>query len=304
MIAKNKNGATEEKHLLKRCMTIIRETKEFEKKIGFKETDNFQKYSRSKKYNIFYYHKKADIPFSYLDPVMHDDFVRFNNVEEGKTYLARRGKNIDDFETLLYSPIGVSGGTLITKQLLETDRRLIAYTALHEDCHDNFSLPIHIDEAASDLIGEAGSATLFGRKSVEAYLQESLDRAIKINTAYEKLAAEAEKYKAGKTEFEEFNNKKNKITLAIKSLCYNVKYESGSLTTALSQIHTYTHYFPLIYKTFYKFNGNLGDFFKYMMEISADFKNRAYSEDRQKSFLEQRADERQIENILERLLFK
>jgi hypothetical protein len=153
---KGKESFTERK---KRVIKIIRQIKRFEKSIGFRPTKNFLSYEPSDPkgskecFYAVYFTPKTVLPYSYDDLRMRRRWSGAKPIDISKI-------DSKKYDIYSYQPEAVArrtGGTLIRDNLIKSSLSRLIYLIIHEDWHNNNSLPIYIDESAAEWISHIGA---------------------------------------------------------------------------------------------------------------------------------------------------
>lgn len=137
--------------------TLLREVRDFERRIGFNETANFSSvYSEKGEHSICGYAPRTQLPYSYEDPL-----IRWGNALNEKD--CRAAANDEDVYFTQVEAVGEIG-TAVTSSMLEGKLDRFLYLVIHEDCHDQFDLPYGVEEALCNLLGYKGMAAFAAEK--------------------------------------------------------------------------------------------------------------------------------------------
>ena len=148
---------------------LLREVRGFERRIGFRETENFKEvYAEKGEYSMCGYAPRFQLPYSYEDPG-----IRWGDALNEKD--CRAAANGDDIYFAKVEAIGEIG-TAVTSTMLEGKLDRFLYLVIHEDCHDQFDLPYGVEEALCNLLGYKGMA-VFAEERYGVKARE--DRAIR-----------------------------------------------------------------------------------------------------------------------------
>jgi hypothetical protein len=128
---------------------LLQETRAYERRIGFVETNNFT--DLTKDFEAFYFCGVASrlvLPYSYQDPAITW------TVPESEVECRALGKNADVY----YGESEALGevGTPVTPAMIANKLDRFLYLIIHEDCHDQFDLPAGIEEALCDIVTYKG----------------------------------------------------------------------------------------------------------------------------------------------------
>lgn len=124
---------------------LLDEVRAFERRIGFKDTENFRDvFAERGGYRSCGHASKLSLPYSYQDPA-----IRWINVASERE--CREAAGDDD---VFHAELEATGeiGTSVTSMMLEGKLDRFLYLVIHEDCHDQFDLPYGIEEALCELI--------------------------------------------------------------------------------------------------------------------------------------------------------
>lgn len=148
---------------------LLNETRAFERRIGFTDTDNFTDLAQEQEAFPFCgYASRLTLPYSYEDPAI----TWLDTATEAEC--RARGPDADVY----FNAVEAWGevGTPVTPSMIANKLDRFLYLVIHEDCHDQFDLPYGIEEALCDLITYKGMAVFTGEK-YGSYARE--DRAIR-----------------------------------------------------------------------------------------------------------------------------
>ena len=130
---------------------LLEDIRGFERRIGFRPTDNFRSVSEERKHYLFCgYASPLVLPYSYEDPAIH-----WHDVET-KDECARLGAGGD----IYFGRVEAIGeiGTPVTLSMVSSRLDRFIYVVIHEDCHDQFDLPYGIEEALCNVLAYKGMA--------------------------------------------------------------------------------------------------------------------------------------------------
>ena len=124
---------------------LIDELRAFERRIGFRATDNFLAFSpEHRSYPFCGYAPTLTLPYSYEDPAIR--WIEASSIEE----CASAGSGADTYFGRTEA-VGESG-TPVTRSMTESRLARFMYVVVHEDCHDQFDLPSGIEEALCNVL--------------------------------------------------------------------------------------------------------------------------------------------------------
>ncbi|MDP3999519.1 MAG: hypothetical protein Q8P76_02925 [bacterium] len=271
---------------------LAESVKQFSRQYGFKETKNFRDFSSTGQHCL-YYHPKSRIPFSYLD--MSEKFVSSAILSEA---LEQARVDPDRYDAWLYINMVFAGGTKITPAFLKKKKsqRDQAETILHEDWHDTANLPYHLEEASGELIKIAGAATFLGQeKELDQRLKEKLNWENSVNQKHAELTALAELLAENQIPKPEYFTKKAAL---IKYWPWNEGI------TKIAHWHSYSYYFPLMYRLFYATGKDLHKFTQILLNLPPNINGNApkWRGSAKQYFHNTRAAEIRIESYLEQII--
>jgi len=131
---------------------LLNEVRAYERRIGFVDTDNFADLTQD--YDAFYFCGVASplvLPYSYEDPA-----ITWTEPESEEECSEQASKDTDVY----YGASEALGevGTPVTPSMIANKLDRFLYLVMHEDCHDQFNLPVGIEEALCDVITYKGIA--------------------------------------------------------------------------------------------------------------------------------------------------
>jgi len=178
---------------------LIAEIKDFERELGFAETENFKTYSPElEAYHYLFYTPSLQLPYSLDDPTLISAIGTRDSV-----YL-----DFNKYDAYFYSIPSVAGeGTPVTESLLKAPLYRFIQIIFHEDWHEQIDLPHGLEEPSAEIIGYA-SAVLFARdrfgqdSQVYRTLVKHFDNKLKESEVYVEYYAKLEtlyaQYQEGK----------------------------------------------------------------------------------------------------------
>jgi len=278
---------------------LIDEVKVFEKSLGMKPTENFLHYkAKEDSYNLLFYCRKDVMPFSYLDPQLVSMKSTIDNLEGNIEELAKIGVTPEEYDIYFYTTQGLSGGTVITKSLLNSDPEEIVAIVLHEDFHDNVSIPFHFNEAAAVVFGYGGMCKFFGYDPSNV-LRIIHTTAKSYDFCHDELSLLVRRYANGKGDISlaKFMIEKK---IALARLEKRV-YRENVTAANVAQNHSYFHYYGLILQLFKSFDYEPAPFLRFLNDVP--YKVLIGDEGgRQKYFDETRSVERGFTSYVSRYL--
>ena len=136
---------------------LLNEIREYERRIGFAETDNFIDLSREHDaFPVCGYASRLSLPYSYQDPAI----TWLDSATE--VQCLSHGPEADVY----FATVEAWGevATPATPAMITGKLDRFIYLVIHEDCHDQFELPYGIEEALCDLITHKGMAVFTEQK--------------------------------------------------------------------------------------------------------------------------------------------
>ena len=136
---------------------LVEDIRGFERRIGFRPTDNFLTLSEERRsYPFCGYASPLVLPYSYEDPAIH-----WRDVET-KEDCARLSAGGD----IYFGQVEAMGeiGTPVTLSMVSSRLDRFIYVVIHEDCHDQFDLPYGIEEALCNVLAYKGMAAFTDEK--------------------------------------------------------------------------------------------------------------------------------------------
>ncbi len=180
-------------------LQLIEEIKEFEKELGFAETENFKTYSpETEAYHYLFFTPSTQLPYSLDDPALVAAIGTRDSVS----------LDYQKYDAFFYSIPSVAGeGTPVTESLMQAPLDRFMQIIFHEDWHEQVDLPLGLEEPSAEIIGYT-AAMLFCRKKygqdsqVYRTLEKQLDNKLRESQVYgeyyDKLNALYAQYHEGK----------------------------------------------------------------------------------------------------------
>jgi hypothetical protein len=180
----------------------------------------------------------------------------------------------------------------------------MAEVIIHEIWHVQVRLPLHFEESTAVFIGRAGASIFWHDSEDKAHerLQTWLKFAEAINSCHAQISDLAIQLRDGKINLNEYLlERENCIKVANKS-----QARVDNLTPMMvAHYHTYTHYFPLIYRLYDAMDRDLIKLIQALREINEhnEFQD-PVERDPQIWFQKVRGAENKIEVYVENLIQK
>src|SRR5689334_17498001 len=169
----------------------------FERRIGFRETDNFRNVDQeTESYPFCGFSPAFYLPYSYQDPAIR--WIEVKSVDECREE-AGEGMDVYFDQT---EALGESG-TPVTPSMLSGSLVRFVYLVLHEDCHDQFDLPFGIEEPLCNVItyhamdaysGEKDRFSSLERVALRRYAVREPERTRQSKSYYEQLESVYARY--------------------------------------------------------------------------------------------------------------
>jgi hypothetical protein len=234
-------------------LELVREIKEFEKRLGFAETENFLTTSEeTEAYDYYFYTPSLEMPYSLDDPALQFG----TGTRETVSF------DPDQYDAYFYSIPALAGiKTPVTRSLLEAPLYRFIHIIFHEDWQEGLDLPLGIAEPSAELVGYAASTLFaeekFGRDSeiyraVQSQFENRLLESKVYRDYYEKLSDLYARYGAGKISRQEALVKKASLLEAMGNELYQIwGGKPDQLNNAFIAFQmTYLRHFPLMYEVF------------------------------------------------------
>ena len=229
---------------------LLDEIRAFERRIGFRKTENFLRLSDEEDASSFCGHaSRFYLPYSYEDPAIR----WYDSVTEEEC--RKLGHEADVF----FGAVEAWGedATPVTPAMITGKLDRFLYLVIHEDCHDQFGLPYGIEEALCNLITYKAMA-VFSEEKFGPYARES--RAIRRHadaqskltratvTFYEQLAALYARYERVEISSGALLRKRAAIFNKAERV---LAWERGELNNvAIANDMTYSRHYPFLESVF------------------------------------------------------
>jgi hypothetical protein len=182
----------------------------------------------------------------------------------------------------------------------------LAYLVFHEDWHDNVDLPIHFEEASGNLIGFVAPMMLFnrGKEAIHKKLEEYSKFAEAINRCHDEISKLAIDLRDKKISRKQYLVKRRQCIAAVEKnqTYWPLRLEPIEITLH----HTYTYYWPLIFRLYQALDCDLVRFVQVLKEVNGheDMREPSWLELERDHFVKSREAEKRIEVYLERIIQK
>lgn len=226
--------------------TLLEELREFEGRIGFERTNNFAKVATDR--TSFPYCGRASnraLPYSYSDRV-----IEWPEIEQEEV-CRNVGADIDVYfgKAEAWGEIG----TPITAAMLAGTLDRFVYLVIHEDCHDQFELPMGIEEPLCDIITHRAMAQFSSEKftwyatenrALKHYARTQAKHARRTIAHYERVAVLYQRFGRGEI------SHANLLELRAREFARaerDLGFEAGQLNNiGLANIMTYSRHYPAL----------------------------------------------------------
>jgi len=230
---------------------LIDEIKDFEKKLGYSETNNFRTYSDEiEVYHYYFYTPSTELPYSLDDPLLRSGSgTPFSINNDPKKY-----------DIYFYANPALAGiDTPVTKSLVETPLFRFIHIIFHEDWHEQLDLPLGIEESSGEIISYT-AAILFAEKKmsqnpkISETLREHLINRLRENNIYERYYQQLNtvyaSFHAGMISEEETLRQKEKLLESMGDDLQRIwRGKSDQLNNAFIAFQmTYLRHLPLMYE--------------------------------------------------------
>jgi hypothetical protein len=227
--------------------TEIRQLKTVEDSAGFKPTGNFARSDlRIAAYYRCYYTAKLELPESYNGLKLREGNEQGCTLDENK------------YDVFFYPVEAVaSGQSPITESLARAAPERLAMVVPHEDFHDQVRrLPDLIGEAAATLVGFIIGAAALNEPALDADLFAR--KAEIVNRYFDRLSAIYKSARGTLISREAAREEKQRLLDTLERDCAAIEPIPGSFNkclpvannAGLSFDHSYTKYYPLLYRVY------------------------------------------------------
>jgi hypothetical protein len=262
--------------LYEKSALVIDGVREFSRRIGFKETDNFTDLDHeTESFPFCGVVSSLYLPYSYEDPA-----IRWADVptEADCRTLADPGTDVYFGQT---EALGEQGTPVTTGMLAGTLVRFI-YLVFHEDCHDQYDLPYGIEEPICNVIAYYAMAAYaderdrfspLERVALRRYAVRESDRTRQAKAFYEQLeAAHARHARKEITTPALLEQRAAVFGRAERALAW----ERGSLNNVgIANDMTYSRHFPYLEGVHIKLGRDLARTVEFFRRVDARKPNRA-----------------------------
>ena len=230
---------------------LLAEVQAFERRIGFRETENFRNFSGDHvAFPFCGYVSRLYLPYSYQDAAIQ--WLESAATEEE---CRAAGGDADAYFGFVEA-LGESA-TPVTPSMVESKLDRFLYIVIHEDCHDQFDLPFGIEEALCNLIAyEAMAAFSSERYGRFAYANRAVRRYAGTQTQitkatigyYEQLAALYGRHERAEISSDVLLRERSAIFRQAERALARGNGEMNNVTIANEM--TYSRHYPFLESTF------------------------------------------------------
>ncbi|HUF81849.1 MAG TPA: aminopeptidase [Burkholderiales bacterium] len=255
---------------------VIGDLRAFERRIGFKKTDNFLDLSQeTESYPFCGFVSQFALPYSYEDPVIHWADVQ---TEADCRELAGSGTDVYFGQT---EAVGEQGTPVTTSMLAGTLVRFV-YLVFHEDCHDQFDLPQGIEEPLCNVLAynamvayaaERGPSGLLERVAMRRYASLESERTRLAKAYYEQLEQLYRRYERKELSGQALLDERAGIFAGAER---SLAWARGSLNNVgIANDMTYSRHFPYLETVFLTLRSDLGRTVAFFRKVDAMKPSRA-----------------------------
>lgn len=256
--------------LYEKGAALIGGIREFEQRIGFRKTDNFQDLdSATESYPFCGFVSRQYLPYSYEDPA-----IQWRDVESPEECRAQAGADADTYfgQTEAVGEIG----TPVTTSMLAGSLVRFVYLIFHEDCHDQFDLPQGVEEALCNVItynamaayaAERKQFNALERVAMRRYTERESERTRLAKSFYEQLESAYARHARGElSEQALLDGRAGIFARAEKTLAW----EKGTLNNVgIANEMTYCRHYPYLESVFVALNRDLSATVAFFRKVDA-----------------------------------
>ncbi len=256
--------------LYEKGAVLIDGIRDFERRIGFRKTDNFQDLDNATEaYPFCGFVSRLVLPYSYEDPA-----IQWRDVESEGECRTLAGADADTYfgQTEALGEIG----TPVTTSMLAGSLVRFVYLIFHEDCHDQFDLPQGVEEALCNVIAYNAMAAYAAererfnaieRVAMRRYSQRESERTRVAKAYYEQLEAHYARHARGELSAQALLDERARLfARAEKALAW----DKGALTNVgIANDMTYSRHFPFLESVYIALNRDLGATVAFFRKVDA-----------------------------------
>jgi Putative aminopeptidase len=225
----------------------VEQLKSVEESAGFHRTGNFGRLDTGvRAYYRCYYTGKLELPESY------DELKMRKGTKDG---CALDEKKYDVFYYRIEAV--ASGHTPVTESLATASAERVAMVVPHEDFHAQIDgLPRRIEEAAATLVGFVTAAAALNEQAIDAEL--FLKKSEIVNRYFDRLGAVYKKARGGALSEAAARAEQRRLLERLNEECSAIRPDPRSFNKCVSAPnnaglafdHTYTKYYPVLYRVY------------------------------------------------------
>ena len=256
--------------LYEKGAVLIGGLRDFERRIGYQETNNFHNLDNAtESYPFCGYVSRLYLPYSYQDPG-----IQWIVVDSEAACREEAGEGADAY----FGQSEAKGeiGTPVTTSMLAGSLVRFVYLVFHEDCHDQFELPFGIEEALCNVIaynamveyaGEKDQVTALERVAMRRYAERESERTLTAKAFYEQLEVLYARHRRKEISEQALLQERARIFgQAEKAL----EWVRGSLNNVgIANDMTYNRHFPYLESVFIALGRDLGATVAFFRRVDA-----------------------------------
>ena len=256
--------------LYEKGAAVIDGIRDFERRIGFQKTDNFQDLDKeTESFPFCGSVSSLHLPYSYQDPA-----IRWSDAENAEECRSQAGPGTDVY----FGQTEAVGeeGTPVTPSMLAGTLVRFVYLVVHEDCHDQFNLPYGIEEPVCNVISYHGMAayaaerdrfSALERVALRRYSVREPERTRQAKAFYEELEALYARHGRGEISAAALLEARAKVfARAEKSLAW----EKGSLNNVgIANDMTYSRHYPYLESVHFALGGDVARTVAFFRRVDA-----------------------------------
>jgi hypothetical protein len=226
---------------------LLQDLRDYQRRLGFERLDSFLEFSAEGGGHTFCGQvSRLYLPYSYEDPA-----IRWLDV----TTEAECRDGVNENTDVYYGKVEAMGevGAAVTNEVLGVPLHRFVYLVIHEDCHDEFTLPYGFEEALCSLIAYRGMVGFSESKypwlsreslAIRRYASTESSQSRTVKAIFEELAARYTLYAAGQLTADALLKERARILGRAER---ELRWKRGSLNNVgLANEMTYSRHYPLI----------------------------------------------------------
>lgn len=247
--------------------TLLAEVRAFERRIGFRETENFRSFSAiHAAFPFCGYVSQLYLPYSYQDTAIR----WLESATEQECRETGRGADV----YFGFVEAWGESATPVTPSMVASKLDRFLYLVIHEDCHDQFDLPFGIEEALCNVITyramAAFSAERYGRfagpnRAVRRYADTQVKLTRVTIRYYEQLAELYARHERAKISSDVLLRQRSTIFRRAERALARGEEEMNNVTIANEM--TYSRHYPFLESTFEALGRDLARTVAFFMHV-------------------------------------